>query len=175
MIIIVVKHSIYLRSPTSKGKIAYTKRHFETFTSRVKAELKINMGRLTNPSYNFLAGSEVPRSLSIRNYVIFLILDKFKESTVSSGYKEGSPKLIMRRERMEFAITQNLKKWGLRRVHSTNSSIGKEPSCVRSEENVLSGTYESYQLKILESNIIKNQICTNLSKIMLNPNFLIAA
>ena len=172
----VVKHSAYLRRLTLKGKIACTKRCLETFTSRANAELKINMGRITNPSYNFLAGSEVSRSLSVINYVVFITPDKFKEPTASSGYKEGSPKLIMRRKRTEFAMTRNLKEWGLRRVHSTNNlSIGKEPSCVRLKEKVLSGTYESNQLKVLESNVIHNQKCTNLSVIMADPNFLIAA
>lgn len=134
------------------------------------------MGRLTNPSYNFLAGSEVPRSLSVRNYVVFLSSDKFKEPSASSGYKKGSPKLIMRRKRTEFAMTRNSKERGSRRIHSTNnSSIGKGSSYVRLEENVLSGTYESNQLEILKSNIINNRKCLNLSEIMADPNFLIAA
>lgn len=173
---IVIKHSTYLRKPTSKENVACTKRHFETLVSRVNVKLKINMGRLTNPSYNFLAGSEIPRSLSVRNYVVFLLPDRFKEPTASSGYKKGSPKLIMRRKRMEFAMTRNSKEWGLRRVHSTgNSSSGKEPSYVRLEEQVLSGIYESNQLEILKSNIVNGQKCSNFSMIMADLNFLIAA
>ncbi len=95
---IVIKHGNHLRGLTSKGNIAFTKRCFEAYGSRANTELKINMGRFTNPSYNFLAGSEVPISLSIRNYVVFLLLDRFKEPIASSGYKKGSPKLIMRRK-----------------------------------------------------------------------------
>lgn len=173
---IVIKHGIYLRGPTSKGTVAYTKRHFETLASRANAKLKFNMGRVTNPSYNFLAGSEVPIFLSVRNYVVFLSSDELKEPTASSGHKKGSPKLITRRKRTEFAITRNSKEWGLRRFHSTNnSSVGKEPSYVRLDEKMLSGIYEFNQLEILKSNIINNQKCTNLSIIMSDPNFLIAA
>lgn len=173
---IVIKHGNYLRGPTSKGKTAFTKRYFETFVSRVSTKLKINMGRLTNPRFNFLAGSEVPKSLSNRNYVVFLLQDGFKEPIASSEHKKGSPKLITRRKRTEFAITRNSKERGLRRIHSTNdSSIGKGSSYVRLEENVLSGTYESNQLEILKSKIVNNQSCLNLSIIMADPNFLIAA
>lgn len=171
---IVIKHSINLRGLTLKGKIAYAKRYFET-QSRVNTELKINMGRFTNPSYNFLAGSKVPKSLSVRNYIIFLSPDEFKEPTAISRHKKGSPKLITRRKRMEYAMTRNLKEWGLRRVHSINSLfIEKGPSYVRLEKDVLSGTYKSNQLEILKSNVVKKQKCTNLSIIMADPNFLIA-
>nr|YP_010516708.1 putative reverse transcriptase [Haslea provincialis]UXN44251.1 putative reverse transcriptase [Haslea provincialis] len=169
---IVIKHSAYLRGLTSKGNIACTRRH----PGRVGAKLSNNMGRFTNLSYNFLGGFEVPnRILGVRNYVVFLTLNESSSPVTSSGQKKESPKLFMRRKQTEFAITRNLKGWGLRRVHSTNSSIGKGPSCVRSEENVLSGTYESYQLKILKSNITNNKKLTNLSEIMADPNFLIAA
>lgn len=173
---IVIKHGNYLRRLTSKGNIAFTKRYFETYELKVNTKLKINMGRFTNPSYNFLAGSRIPISLSIRNYVVFLLQDRSKEPIASSESKKGSPKLIMRRKRMEFAITRNLKKWGLRRTHSTNNtSVGKGSSYVRLEKNVLSGTYASNQLEILKSNIVNNQTCSNLSIIMADPNFLISA
>ena len=173
---IVIKHGNYLRGLTSKGKIAFTKRYFETPVSRVNTKLKINMGRFTKFSSNFLAGSEVPKALSIRNYVVFPLLDSFKEPIASSENKKKSPKLIMRRKRTEFAITRNSKEWGLRRTHSTNNtSVGKGSSYVRLEENLLSGTYESDQLEILKSNIVNNQTCSNLSIIMADPNFLMAA
>jgi hypothetical protein len=169
---IVIKRNTYLRGLTSKGKIACIKRYPE----RVGTKLATNMGRLTNPSYNFLAGSEVPiKSLSVRNYVVFLSPDKFNKPTTSSSYKKGSPKLVMRRKRTEFAMIRNLKGWGLRRVHSTNSSIGKEPSYARLRKDVLSGTFESSQLSVLKSNIVNGEKCNNLSIIMSDPNFLIAA
>jgi len=90
---IAVKCSTYLRGPTPKGTTACTKRGVEVAKPRVCPKLLINMGRLTNP-YNFTAGSEVPISLSVRNYVVFLTFDKFKEPTASSLTK-GSPKLIV--------------------------------------------------------------------------------
>lgn len=176
---IVIKHSIHLREQISNGTVAYTKRHFEMFpfASRVSAKLKINMGKVMNLSYNFLGGSEVPElSLSVRNYVVFLALDELKDPTASSGHKKESPKLITRRKRTELAMTRNSKEWGLRRIHSTNnSSVGKESSYVRLAEKMLSGIYETNQLEILKSNVISNQTCTNLSIIMSDPNFLIAA
>lgn len=171
-----IKYSIYLREPISKEKIAGTKRHFETHASKANAKLKINMDRLTNLSYNSLAGFEIPKSLSVRNYVVFLSLDRLKEPIANSRNKKGSPKLIRRRKRTEFAMTRNLKEWGLRRVNNTNNSlVGKGPSYVRLNEKVLSGIYESNQLDILKSYIVGNQKCLNLSIIMADPNFLIAA
>jgi group II intron reverse transcriptase/maturase len=135
------------------------------------------MSRLTNPNYNFLAGSEVPiLSLSVRNYVVFLSSDELKEPVASSEYKKGNSKLFMRQKLMEFAMTRHSKEWGLRRVHSTNNLfVGKEPNYVRLDEKILSGIYESIQLETLKFNIINNQKCTNLSIIMSDPNFLIAA
>lgn len=160
----VIKHSINLKGLTLKGKIAGTKRHFETLELRAliaNAKLKINMGRLTNFSYNFLVGLEVPRSLSVRNSEVFLTLDRLKEPTLGKVNKKGSPKLIRRRERPEFAMTRNSKEWGLRRIHSTNNfSVGKESSCVRLEKKMLSGIYEFNQLEILKSYIVSNQKCS---------------
>ena len=51
----VIKHDAYLRGLTSQGTIACIKRRSE----RVNAKLLTNMGRFTNPNYNFLAGSDV--------------------------------------------------------------------------------------------------------------------
>jgi hypothetical protein len=149
---IVIKHSTHRRGLTLKGNIACTKRDFEICGSRVSPKLQINMGRITNPSYNFLVGSEVPKSLSVINYIVFLSSDRLKEPAASHGYEEGSPKLVTRRKRTELAMTRNSKEWGLRRVHSTrDSSTGKGPSQIRLEEKVLSGIYESDQLELLKS------------------------
>lgn len=176
---IVIKHSIYLRGLTSKGNIACTKRRPETLNRelRVDAKLQTNMGRFTNPNYNFLAGSEVPIYYSsVRNYVVFLSLGELNKLSTSSRHKEGSSKLVRRRKRMEFAMTRNPKGRGLRRVHSTSySSSGKGPSFIRLEESLLSGKFESSQLSILKSNIVNGQKCNNLSVIMSDPKFLIAA
>jgi hypothetical protein len=76
---------------------------------------------------------------------------------------------------MELAMTRNSKESGLRRIHSTNSSIGKEFSYVRLDKKVLSGIFESSQLSILKSNIVGNLKCNNLSIIMSDPDFLISA
>jgi len=172
MVYIVIKHSAYRRKLISKGNIACTKRHSE----RVSAKLLNNMGRFTNPSYNLLAGSEVPnRILGVRNYVVFFALNESSSPVTSSDQKRGSPKLFMRRKRMEFAMTRNSKERGLRRVHSTASSCRKEPSHVRFSKDTLSGVYRSNQLDLLRSYIINNKKCINLSRIMSDPNFLIAA
>jgi group II intron reverse transcriptase/maturase len=134
------------------------------------------MGRFTNPSYNFLAGSKVPiKRLSVRNYVVFLSPSKFNKPAASSSFRKGSPKLVLRRKRTEFAMTRNSKEWGLRRVHSTAPSCRKGPSHVRFDKDTLSGVYKSNQLDLLRSYIISNKKCVNLSIIMSDPNFLIAA
>ena len=169
---IVIKHSAYRRKLISKGNIACTRRRSE----RVSAKLLVNMGRFTNPSYNFLAGSEVPiKRLSVRNYVVFLSPSEFNKPATSSSFRKGSPKLTLRRKRTEFAMTRNSKEWGLRRVHNTATSCRKGPSYVRFDEGMLSGVYESNQLNLLRSYIISNKKCKNLSIIMSDPNFLISA
>lgn len=168
----VIKHDTYLRGLTSQGNIACIKRHSE----RVSAKLLVNMGRFTNPSYNFLAGSEVPiKRLSVRNYVVFLSPSEFNKPATSSSFRKGSSKLTLRRKRTEFAMTRNSKGWGLRRVHSTVTSCRKGPSYVRFDKDMLSGLYDSNQLDLLRSYIVSNRKCINLSVIMSDPDFLIAA
>lgn len=168
----VIKHDTYLRGLTSQGNTACIRRCPE----RAGVKLLTNMGRFTNPSYNFLAGSEVPiKHLSVRNYVVFLSPSKFNKPTTSSSYRKGSPKLVLRRKQTEFAMTRNSKEWGLRRVHSTVSFCRKGPSHVRFDKDTLSGVYKSNQLDILRSYIISNKKCVNLSIIMSDPNFLVAA
>ena len=101
---IVIKHSAYRRKLISKGNIACTRRRSE----RVSAKLLVNMGRFTNPSYNFLAGSEVPiKRLSVRNYVVFFSPSEFNKPATSSSFRKGSPKLTLRRKQMEFAWNSN--------------------------------------------------------------------
>ena len=168
----VIKHDVYLRGLTSQGTIAYIKRRSE----RVSAKLLANMGRFTNPSYNFQAGYEVPiKRLSVRNYIVFLSLSEFNKPSTNSSFRKGSPKLALRRKRMEFAITRNSKEWGLRRVHSTVSSCRKGSSHVRFDNDTLSGVYKSNQLELLRFYIISNKKCINLSNIMSDSNFLIAS
>ncbi len=168
----VIKHGAYLRGLTSQGTIACTKRRSE----RVSAKLFTNMGRITNPSYNFLAESKISsKQLSVRNYIVFLSPSKFNKLATSSSFRKGSPKLVLRRKRTEFAMTRYSKEWGLRRVHSTVSSCRKEPSYVRFDNDLLSGVYTSNQLNLLRSYIINNKKCINLSDIMSDPKFLIAA
>lgn len=173
---IVIKHSTYLREPISKGTTACTKSIPEVVKPRADCQLKINMSRLTNPSYNFLAGSEVPKNISsVRNYVVFFTLDKLNMPATSSRHKKGSSKLITRQKQTEFGMIRNGKPWGSRKARSTKNLLRKEPTYVSLEKTVLSGTFESKQLKVLKSNIISNKKCTNLSIIMSDPNFLIAA
>lgn len=168
---VVIKHDAYPRGLTSQGTIACIRRRSEI----ANAKLLTNMGRFTNPSYNFLARSEVPiKRLSVRNYIVFLSPSKFNKPAASSSLRKGSPKLVLRRKRTEFAMTRNSKEWGLRGVHNTATSCRKGPSYVRFDKDTLSGGYESNQLDLLRSYIIGNKRCVNLSKIMSDPNFLIA-
>ena len=167
-IYIVIKYSAYRRKLISKGNIACTRRRSE----RASAKLLVNMGRFTNPSYNFLAGSEVLiKGLSVRNYIVFPTPSEFNKPTTGSSFRKGSPKLTFRRKRTKFAMTRNSKEWGLRRVHSTVTSCRKGPSHVRFNKNTLSSVYESNQLDLLRSYIISNKKCNNLSIIMSDPNF----
>ena len=157
---IVIKHSAYLKKLILKGTIACTKRHLE----KVDVKLLINMSRLTNPSYNFSARLEVPNKiLNVRNYVVFLTLDKFIKPTTISSYEKGSSKLIARQKHTEFGMIRHGKPRGSRKARSTKHLLRKEPTYVRLEETVLSGTFESKQLNVLKSNIISNEKCTNLS------------
>jgi len=172
---IVIKHRTHLEELILKGKIACSKSISAVGKSRVRCKLKINMSRFTNPSYNLLAGSKIPNSISsVRNYVIFPTPDKLNTLTTGSRYKRGSSKLIMRQKRMEFGMVRNGKPWGSRRVHSTNHFIGKGPSYFSLDKNLPLGNFKSKQLEMLKSNIINGRKCTNLSIIMSDPNFLIA-
>jgi retron-type reverse transcriptase len=168
----VIKPDAYLRGRTSQGTIACIKRRSE----RVSVKLLTNRGRFTNPIYNFLAGSEVPiKRLSVRNYIIFFSPSEFNKPAASSSFRKGSPKLVFRRKQTKFVMTRNSKEWGLRKVHSTAPSCRKEPSYVRFDKDTLSGVYKSDQLDLLKSYIISKKKCVNLSNIMSDPNFLIAA
>jgi retron-type reverse transcriptase len=123
-----------------------------------------------------LAGPEFPIfELSVRNYVVFLSPDKLNQPATSRGHEKESPKLAMRQKRMELAMTWNSKEWRLRRIHSTTHFIGKEFSYVRPDKLVPLGIFESSQLSELKFNIVGNLKCNNLSIIMSDPNFLIAA
>ena len=167
---IAIKRSINLRGLTLHGTTACANRGIE----RVCPKLLVNMGNLTN-TFNSLAGREVPRSLSARNYVVFLSLSKLKEPTVGNRL-DGNPKLIKRRKQMEFGMTRKSKGWGSRRARSTKISFfGKGPSQIRLDKNLLSGTYESSHIEILTLRIKNNKKASNLSKILSDPNFLIAA
>jgi group II intron reverse transcriptase/maturase len=169
---LVIKHGAYLGGPTSKGTIACTRRP----PVIVEAKLLTNTDRFTNSSYNLLTGSEVPiKRLSVRNYVVFLSPSKFNKPAASSSFRKGSPKLVLRRKRTEFAMTRSSKEQGLRRVHSTVPSCRKEPSYVRFDKDMLSGVYKSDQLDLLRFYIISNKKCVNLSNIMSDTNFLIAS
>ena len=175
-IYIVIKHGTYLRGLTLKGKIACTKRLLEVNSQKKGPSYWLILDRITNPRHNFLMEYKVSHSvLSIRNYVIFLILDRFRRSTASSRYKKGNPKLTIRQNQMEFEMTRNFKELGLRRAHSTSLLIGKELSYTRFDKNMLLGIFMSDQLNILKSNIVWKDKCNNLSTIMSDSKFLIIA
>lgn len=84
-----------------------------------------------------------------------------------------SPKVIIRQETKELGISRNTKVLGRRRIHITAFS-GKESSLTFSPEYKLSGFYKSEELNSLLKNIENNSVCTNLSTIMSDSNFLIA-
>lgn len=169
---IVIKHSAYLKRLTLKGKIACTKRHSEIAI----AELLINTGRLTNPNNNFLVLFKTfCKFLSVRNYVVFLSQDKFSILIMHINYKKGSPKLFKRRKQVEFAMTRNLKKWGLRKIHSTEFFFRKESSHIRFEKRSLSGLLRSNQSNNSQFDSNYKLKHNNLSEIISDPEFLRSA
>jgi cysteinyl-tRNA synthetase len=78
----------------------------EAIKPRERVEIKINMGRITNPSNNFPAGSEVPTlALSDKEYVVSYSPDELKQPAISPSLRKGSPKLIIRLSQKEFGMT----------------------------------------------------------------------
>jgi hypothetical protein len=103
---VVVNHNTYRRGLTLQGTIACVKKLSEAIKPRERVEIKINMGRITNPSNNFPAGSRVPTlALSDKEYVVSYSPDELKQPAISSSLRKGSPKLIIRLSQKEFGMT----------------------------------------------------------------------
>lgn len=159
--------------------------------------------RLTN-FYNLMVGSEVPgcginffQSLyCFLWYVVQRITNwAITQPAIINRIKER-PKHDKLREVAKFRITRSTKVPGLRRVRSTmpwsyhlssgrqdvrsfctsSATYGKGLSLITSvQEDLLSGNYDSTELRILLVDLTKNnRKANNLSKILSDPNFLIA-
>lgn len=102
-----VNHHTYLRRLTSKGIAACMKRVSE----RMLPEIKITMGRLTNP-YNIWAGSKIPFMQRVYNYVVLNIQECMKQPATRSRIQVGSPKVIIRHKNLELGIARKTEVWG---------------------------------------------------------------
>lgn len=103
---VAVNHNTYRRGLTLQGTIACVKKLSEAIKPRERVEIKINMGRITNPSDNFPAGSKVPTlALSDKEYVISYSPDELRQPATSYSLRKGSPKLIIRLSQKEFGMT----------------------------------------------------------------------
>jgi len=168
-----VNRCTYSKGPTYRRKTACAKRLIE----RVLAEVLITKDRLTN-LFNYKVGSEIPdlfiNQQGVITYVVISTLIQSKLPTSIRSYMYESPKVITRQETKELGISRNTKVLGRRRIHSTTFICRKGSSFTSSPESGLSGLYKSEELNNLLNNVKNNSICTNLSTIMSDSNFLIA-
>lgn len=168
-----VNHCTYSEGLTHRRNTACAKRLIE----RVSVEVPITMDRLTN-LFKHEGGSEVPglfmNQWGVIAYVVAFILIRSKLPTSIRSYTCESPKVIYRQETKELGISRNTKVWGRRRIHSTAFICRKGFSHISSPEFELLGSYKSNELKKLLNDVKNNLICTNLSTILSDPDFLIA-
>ena len=164
--------------------IACAKKPSEIIKLRAKAEMKPYTVRITN-LYNSSVGSEVPNVWKlqinqINQYVVRFVESWMIKLAIINGNGEG-PKYDMSRKKTNYGITGNMEMLGWGRVHNTftrglKTSTGrKELSSISSvSKTLLSGKYDSSELRTLIENAKDNLPSTNLSKILLDPKFLIA-
>lgn len=164
-----VNYPAYRRGPTLQGTTACRKRVFE----RILPEIQLTMDRLTNP-FKLMTGSEVPNMQSICNYVVLQLQRCMKQSVASSGLISGSPKVSIRRSQLELGISRNMEIWGRRRIHSTAFICRKGSSLVSPFEPKLAGFENNGELNTLKYNLEKENSSDNFSRIMSNPEFLMA-
>jgi group II intron reverse transcriptase/maturase len=168
-----VNHPTYPTGPTSLGKTACRKRPNE----RVLAKVTFTMNRLTN-LYNSRVGYEIP--LYIYNvqddldYVVSKSFTQSKQPALIKRLREESSKVNIRRKYSEFGISRNTKVLGRRRIHSTSLISGKESRSMPTWITELSGSLRNVEFDNLIQNIQNDSICTNLSVLMTDPNFLLA-
>lgn len=172
---LIVNRCTYRRGLTSQGNIACTKR-LSAITSRVKVEIKIPTGRLTN--LNSKTGSEVPLPfkgvLGVRHYVVCLSFNQSKQSTRDTSKNEENPKGIKNcQKRTEFGISRNTKVLGRRRVHSTAFICGKEPSGFTIGNVEFEGSTVKNQFEELNRDLKLKNKAYNLTTILSNKFFLV--
>lgn len=123
-------------------------------------------------------GSEVPGLFTIEqgiiSYVVDIVLIRSKLPTSIGRHTCEGPKVTIRRKTTKLGISRNTKVMGRRRIHSTAYICRKGSSFTSPLKSGLSGLYNSDELNNLLNSIQNDQKCTNLSKIMSDPDFLIA-
>ena len=156
--------------------IACAKKPSEIIKLRAKAEMKPYTVRITN-LYNSSVGSEVPNVWKlqinqINQYVVRFVESWMIKLAIINGNGEG-PKYGMSRKKTNYGITGNMEMLGWGRVHNTftrglKTSTGrKELSSISSvSKTLLSGKYDSSELRTLIENAKDNLPSTNLSKIL---------
>lgn len=164
-----VNHPAYRRGLTSQGNTACRKRAFE----RILPEILFTMDRMTNP-FKPMVGSEVPFMLSTCNYVVLRLPRCIKQPVTSRGLVGGSPKVKFRRSSLELGISRNMEILGKRRTRSTVFICRKGSSLATSFEPKLEGFENNEELKKLRYNLETYNFSDNFSKIMSNPEFLMA-
>jgi group II intron reverse transcriptase/maturase len=164
-----VNHITYPRGLTSQGTTACNKREIE----RIFPEVRYTMDKLMN-LYNPTAGSEVPNMRGVVNYVVLISPKRTKQPAERIGIVGENPKVYKRRSVIEFGIARNIEVSGRRRIHSTRCIYGKGSSLFTSKVSMLAGIDYVEELEILKSRLDKGEKANNLSRIMSDPNFLIA-
>lgn len=97
-----------------------------------------------------------------------------KQPVTSSGFISGSPKVRIRCGYLELGISRNVETLGRRRIHSTVFVCRKESSLASSWKLKLTGFEIDEELKTLINNLKYKKFSDNFSRIISNPNFLIA-
>jgi group II intron reverse transcriptase/maturase len=124
--------------------------------------------------YNPTAGFEVPNMRGVVDYIVSTTLKRTKQPAERIGIVGENPKVYKRRSLIEFGIARNTEVSGRRRIHSTKYVFGKGSSLFTSKLPMLAGIDYVEELEILKSRLDKGEKANNLSRIMSDPNFLIA-
>lgn len=122
-----------------------------------------------------MVGSEVPRLINARRdicYVVHKSQIQLKRPALIKRLIEGSSKVNIKRNLLEFGISRNTYGLGKRRIHSTIFICGKVSSSKSLSKYELSGLYGNKEIDKLIFNTKNNSECSNLSKIISNPDFL---
>lgn len=167
-----IKHRTYPEGPTRTGTTACAKRVLE----KVESELKFTMDRLTN-LYKLMVGFKVPHIYYVQSVLSYVILNspiQIKQPVPIRKSISESPKVNIMQIYAEFRISRNTKVWGRRSFRSTVIINGKGNSLMSSFNLKLPGFIGDEELSKLIVNSKNFNLNRNLTKILSNPNFLIA-